>query len=294
MSYKIRQSPTLKGMTGAIGGVFWPNHLIKKVFGQELESGPAFAYLFRRFGYPVYGWDGYKELCQYHLTTPMRGVGLWVSLKTGVDFGYMLTEKLERVCFVEKRAPYNAWQDRFRSWAKTKGYSAISRWDFTREELDTVGYPWMAERGLTDEMLTDEIIRQFWDEQDAKLKVWREEYSAIEPFPERSDDEIYGETRLKVWTALERAMRELLRPVRVRDTVIDIFGRVDSFGRFKPLEESPMAGVGFGWLYDIYEDEHQRERWWDAVDNIRKLGHGDLLTGIETLLSRIETPETEA
>lgn len=292
MSYKIKQATNLKGMTGAIGGTFYPNNLAEKVFVRPLEYGSVFAYLFRRFGYPIHGWDSDKDICSYTLTTPLSDVCLWVNIKSGVDFGYMISQELDDICLREDRAPYEAWHSRFDIWAKSKGYQPLYRWSghTTQEDLDAVGDPWMAARGLTEDQLTDAIMNEFWTEQDAKLKVWREEYAAIDPWPVRRDS-IYGETRIKVWSALEQAMRELLRPVQVDSTVIDIFGQVDSFGPLKHVKESPMAGLGIGWLYDIYEDKQKRESWWNAVGSIRKVGRGDLLAGIETLLNQKNTHE---
>lgn len=283
----MRQAKSIRGLTGAVIGTFYPNLLMEKVFGQELESGPTFAYLFRRFGYPVYGWDGYKELCCYTLTTPMRGVCLGVSIKNGVDFRYMISQKLEQICQQERHAPYDAWNSRFQTWAREKGYRPLyRRWsnDTDQAEIDAVATTWLAARGLTSEEVTDEIVREFWDEQEARLKAWTEEYQVIEPWPKVPEDEIYGETWTKVWGALERAMRELLRPVRVRDGTIDIKGQVSDGGR-KPLEESSMAGLGIGWLYDIYLDKDKQERWWNCVDAVRKNGKGDLLAGLENLLA---------
>lgn len=52
--------------------------------------GAMLAYLFRRFGYPINGWDGQKSLVWYFLTTPDPAVLLWVDPAAAVhlSFGY--------------------------------------------------------------------------------------------------------------------------------------------------------------------------------------------------------------
>lgn len=283
MGYQIKQATKMSGdATGAVGGVLWPETLANEVFGRHLNSGQVFLYLFRRFGYPVYGWDGYKEVVQYFLTTPMRGVYLFISIKAGVDWGYMMSSKMECICQQESSAPYEAWWSRFEAWARGQGYIVLHKYDEIDDaDLDAVATPWLAARGLTDAEVTDEIKAAFWDEQDAKLKVWRGKYREIDPWPEHKHDEIYGETRLKVWAALRRAMEALTTPVRVRDSAINIMGDLEGH---KCVDEHEMAGCGIGHLYEIYADPVKRERWWDAVDRLRKLGGGDLLAGIESLL----------
>lgn len=285
MAYQIKQAAKIRGtVTGAVGGVLWPETLAKEVFGRPLDAGSVFLYLFRRFGYPIYGWDGYKEICNYTLTTPMRDVYLFVSIKTGVDWGYLMPPKMEQICQQEDVAPFNAWWTRFDAWAKEQGHIVLHKYsEIDDADLSAVATPWLAARGLTEADINDEIKKKFWDEQEAKLKGWREEYYAIDPWPERKHDDVYGETRLKVWEALRQAMEALKAPVRVRDSMISITGNND-LQDYKCHDEHDMAGCGIGALYEIYADSTQRNRWWDAIDRLIKVGDGSMLVGIERLL----------
>lgn len=289
MTFQIKQVRHIPGKTsGAVGGTFWLNALADEIFGvDKLQPGPTFLYLFRRFGYPIYGWDGYKEVVQYHLTTPMRGVFFFISIKSSmVDFGYLLPEKLEQICSFESRQPYEDWHNRFDTWVKEKGYKFLSRWtDYTQAELDEIGDPWLRARGIDPQAdLSKETIEEFWTEQEAFAKRYREEYAQIDPWPEFSHDSVYGETRLKLWANYRRAIKALLVPVRVRDTVIDIFGEVDPNPAHKWVEKSEMAGNGIGEVYEIFNDPEKRSRWWAALDKLEKIGGGDVLAGIESLL----------
>jgi hypothetical protein len=46
------------------------------VFGSEVPYGTLFTYLFRRFGYPNFGWDDLKDIGRWVLTTPDKNVVL--------------------------------------------------------------------------------------------------------------------------------------------------------------------------------------------------------------------------
>lgn len=60
--------------------------------------GDQFAYLFRRFGYPAWGWDNCKSLVNYILTTPDADVILWCKPSHYLrhSFGFGLSPSLER------------------------------------------------------------------------------------------------------------------------------------------------------------------------------------------------------
>ena len=60
------------------------------------DYGHAFTYLWRRFGPPTYGSDGYKELVSYVLTTKMEGVYLTCDcyLTSYIAFGIGLTREI--------------------------------------------------------------------------------------------------------------------------------------------------------------------------------------------------------
>jgi hypothetical protein len=83
----------------ASGGLLKPSEAAKKIFGR-LDGCTLFAYMFRRFGYSVYGWDGYKGLASYLITTPTDGIYLRVDPRinttdvedTELMFGYAIDE----------------------------------------------------------------------------------------------------------------------------------------------------------------------------------------------------------
>jgi hypothetical protein len=62
------------------------------------SMGDQFAYLFRRFGYPVWGSDSHKSLVTYMLTTPDTDVILWCKPSHWLrhSFGFGLSPRLDR------------------------------------------------------------------------------------------------------------------------------------------------------------------------------------------------------
>lgn len=92
---KMKQAKQLKGFTGGRGmGFFDIGDEARKEF-PNWNYGEAFAYLWRRFGPPEIGWDGYKQLVNYYLTTKMKGLYLTCSPyldDAAISFGFMFDE----------------------------------------------------------------------------------------------------------------------------------------------------------------------------------------------------------
>lgn len=63
--------------------------LVEEFLSPELNYGTLFAYLFRRFGYPNHGWDDYKELTNYYLSTPEPDMVMCVRPYVG-DVSYLM------------------------------------------------------------------------------------------------------------------------------------------------------------------------------------------------------------
>ena len=98
----IQQVIKLDGeYSGAMDGLFSPDRYSKI---KNLDAGSVFLYMFRRFGYPGFGWDGQKTLVKWILTTDMDGVLLEVQPNvTGAGtFGYLLRGDIDLACMEEK------------------------------------------------------------------------------------------------------------------------------------------------------------------------------------------------
>lgn len=77
-----------------------PGDVAEQIFGEKMDGPHLFAYLFRRFGYPNIGWDDYKNLVCYALTTPMPGLYLTVTPylgnTTSIHFGCLMNYPTRR------------------------------------------------------------------------------------------------------------------------------------------------------------------------------------------------------
>lgn len=239
---------------GAMGGIFWPGDDAKDILG-ETNYGEIFAYLFRRFGYPRFGWDDYKELVTYHLTTPMEGVALTVrpSLSTELSFGYMLRKDLDRKCIEEESKPFRDWTNKMHAWTKQEHkveFCELLEQD--KEKLERVWTKWLEEKHpeikWTTQELTDKIESEFFADQRQIEDKYAKLYEEIEPRPKSIEIDDLPDTSIikKCRKALCTAIEDLLTPVNVRDSLINIKGWVEDSEWDDCAKYSKMAGYGVG------------------------------------------------
>lgn len=109
----MTQAVSLKGWSGRGGNYYDTSEAATKVFaGAEGDfRAEQVMYLLRRFGYPIRGWDGYKDVIEYHLTTPDLDVALLCRPASDLrwSFGFVLSkafgleaEKAERKWFTSR------------------------------------------------------------------------------------------------------------------------------------------------------------------------------------------------
>uniref|UniRef100_A0A6M3LRN7 Uncharacterized protein n=1 Tax=viral metagenome TaxID=1070528 RepID=A0A6M3LRN7_9ZZZZ len=176
----------------------------------------AFGYLWRRFGPPWAGTDSYKKLVSYILTTPEPDVWLEMMLSGNalpLCVGYIVDLSIER----ELHAVWDAWECRLYDWVGQQ-------------------HPDVADSS-----------EDFWRRVDQYRKnLPAEAIAAIGQAPGRTPDprdwQTCGGPISRVCTALVVAMRELLRPVYVRDIPINVLGRCGDCS--EPASRSPYAGFG--------------------------------------------------
>ncbi len=146
--FEIKQYDGDDGVRGFGGDeLLEPGKLAEKIYGDKFSSAAIFAYLFRRFGYPLGGWDDYKELCGYTLSTPMEGIYLYISIKGdgepsysfGIRFSdemykkYRKTDCRRRMAFVnlaKRHAQQNGYPFviNFANLKKRKNLRIVLRW----------------------------------------------------------------------------------------------------------------------------------------------------------------------
>lgn len=183
----------------------------------------AMAYLWRRFGPPWRGGDDYKRLVDYTLTTDDPYVFLWLSLSgsgLACSMGYLAHESLR----AEVDQPRRVWSECYVEWWNTM-HPEFKSWEDTKETLEKMAEIYWRER---------------YDED-----VLAKACAAIGEFPGVPDHRQWRtDTGVvhRVNQALFDAMKELERPVYVRDCPVNLFGRCDESDT--PAEQSKYAGYG--------------------------------------------------
>ena len=238
---------------GAKSGLFDPSTDAEKLIGTP-NAGDTFIYLFRRFGYPRFGWDGLKHLIQYQITTPMEGVLLIVepAAAGGGTFGYMLREDINQACVEEERKPYEDWTERFEAWAmKEHGIEIIRMFDPDNDKLNRMWQVWGADKQDRDFASESDAYNAFFADQEAIRVKCVKAYSEIVPFPKPLplEDRIDESIMKQVHTALCAAIMDLQRPVYVRDVMLNISGFVGwnaTTNDDDAVKYAPGSGSGVG------------------------------------------------
>lgn len=174
---------------GATSGLLHPSGIAKHYCEMSnFTIGDIMAYGFRRFGYPVNGWDVYKQLCQWVIRTPMEGVFLTLQPTDLSPFGFLLKDPLSQELSDEQMLPLIEWGQQCRKWAKeTHGVTLMHTLHyagrFTNEEADEEFRKWISMQG---EVETDAIIKRFMKEKREECERLAAEYKQTHPSPKRS------------------------------------------------------------------------------------------------------------
>ncbi len=274
---------------------------IKLACGEHIEYGPLFAYLFRRFGYPNYGWDDYKELAKYILSTPLPDMVLKIVPYCGnssdISFSFFITSEAQRKIRNYELRDVLLWQQRMFDWVESN--NKLPGWlDNAMEYYKTQGLQFDSWRDAWDELATLHWNRQKPGKKPVALGyLWRRRieraYSKVEAAPrphyKRSYDwrEWPDEDLAKAYNqAAYEALLDLKRPVEVQDIFIDAFGRVEDPGEMDILDGSTSAGYPSGDLgnFDpkLFSEIHSL---------ICKLGGGNAKKGMEKALDVLKNAE---
>jgi hypothetical protein len=268
--------------------------MMPTLFGRsDLPYGAATAYLFRRFGYPERGWDPYKELISWTLTTPDPEIRLRITPYVGADLSIavrpLLSVGLKRALDLWEGAPRAAWEDRFeahlaglprRSWfSEVEGISA---------RFGLPDRPLM--RGL---LLLSERRGELSPEIDAarsEARLILTEFQTTDPFPGlrlrpgRPEAFDKDDPLRAIASKLAVTARDLMRGVSVRDQAINLFGPTEE----AELSEHPVSGFPSGALGNAspkgMAELHAR---------ILRLGAGDPELGISRVLDLLG-PEVQS
>lgn len=201
--------------------------IAERLFGDEYSSGNAFLYLFRRFGYPISGWDEYKGAADYVLTTPMDGIYLWAMIKAGdhasYSFGIRFSEEMYKKHDSLIHRYYSARVNLAAKHALKEGYPFVPIFEKWTKKTARIAYAWSKANGINAEHPTEEEKKRFWNEMEKrKTRAISELGAFVNPCAEP-----FHEFFRSVNDALEVSLKDLLRHTYVRDVAINILGGVD-------------------------------------------------------------------
>jgi len=269
------------------------NPLVSEVCGETLDYGKLFAYLFRRFGYPNFGWDGYKELTKYRLTTPRQDMFLQivpcVSDSSSMQFEFYVPSTTRTVIDEHGQRFRKAWRLRALAWREQQGlpdwmpeWLKVCNEVLIAEGLTSTAYSAWADTLCWTSIFVMEQDKPYSDlalKADTFTKALYADYRIIEPEPayvkrallwqdwdEDDPFKVYAE-------AASIALKDLYRPVRVRDSAINAFGRVDRTTRV--LKEARGAGYPSGALGNTAPSEFA-----ELHGLIMRLGQGNAKRGL--------------
>lgn len=221
-------------------------NIAERVLGSKIEQGALFAYLFRRFGNPNKGSDPDKELAAYLLTTTRPDMLLKISPYAGgnvsISFTFLVPLEVRNQCDNWMRRDRDAHQAAFLDWIETE--NRVPDWAEEAAEVMSQG-DWPIPDGVTGwRRMMPRISMMAYlgprdDDPDEKVEAirWfksvREDYEATNPVPPiqwRGNDVAAWEEddpKKPYAEAMTETLRDLLRPVWIRDSAIGIFGAID-------------------------------------------------------------------
>lgn len=276
------------------------------VIGAKIAYGPLFAYCFRRFGYPQTGWDGYKELVRYYLTTPRPDmvveVSPYVGDTTDISLRFLVDESVHIAVDDYDLRDRHAWDARSLDWVEQQGLPDwMSEWvEIYNTEIRNafphipVAESWRqcvwvfsayGDEGSRIFELTSRVA-QF-------RKSLRSEYEKVEPYPPKyrrhADWREWNEDDpLKPFAvAAVMTLEDLRTPIGVRDSCIDAFGCVDA--KRNVLLPAASAGYPSGAIGNIAPKEFAK-----LHGLIVKLGKGNAKHGIEKIMAAMSSAEAGA
>lgn len=263
--------------------------LFNEVFGWKIskdgvcyeidkEYASAFVYFYRRFGASIIGHDDYKTLCHYILTTPVKGYYLSVYFESYgfISFALYCEDKnLQWDIIHEERKIVMEYFDGLKAWAKENNREYFIPLNEGEEKTERKYLEWFEQNKSIFESWDDtkvnqkKAVKMFYNEMEIKSKETREAYPI--PFPENTKND---NTPLKdsIMEIFKKALKELLKPVYIRDTYCNINGYYNGIITAKN-SCVPYKFAGYGYEEPKpKETKAKKEAKPDIVVNIGKKG----------------------
>lgn len=277
------------------GDIYNPiNPVLQTLPVKKIDYGKLFTYAFRRFGLPNAGSDGYKEIANWYLKTPLPDL-LLIIRPTPLEephfsIRFCVPEELSMAYHHWERADIDAWNQRKLDWAEKQG---LPEWmpaltaKYAEEMMPGatwrdlyMGYIIMKEPHSNHTPEGDPELLEFA----AKVAKFRE-IESCPGFRKREPD-------LSLWSnddpkkplafAAIKAIADLKTGVRVRDTAINAFGKMAD-GEGQVVNEPEGAGNTLGPMFNDAPDECI-----ELQTAAHKLGGGHYKAGLNQILNLIK------
>lgn len=252
-------------VTGASSGIVCPGKIADRI-GFHPNGAWLFAYMFRRFGPPNSYSDDHKNLASWCLTTPKKGCYLSVTPYLGdkgnpeqstLSFGYRLSEPLQTAAQTappDVRRAWKQWKKKVLRWADKKKVSIVADDQLDRRKpLNQYGYGapgepqrWLVWTNKADKDRPVELNMRLlksmpmWMAADLGTAYRKRHPKAKRPPHPYENPRVIGH----IEAALEKTLRELMRPIYVRDIAFDPNGR-ENGDEFTGSPAEPYEHAGY-------------------------------------------------
>jgi hypothetical protein len=272
--------PNTRGWSVAGGGHVRSHGKRAEEILKGANYATLFAYLWRRFGPPTYGWDDHKELVCYYLTTPLRGVGFGLSCNPcGIEYSvsYAISPGWAKKVESYERGRVHRWmQGLYRHCLCDRWAICTERWPdhILHEMVSFCGSSspdedsMISKAGPSWQNRVRRLVREYTERAGPRPRpLWVDETTKLFGPPIPTNDLPHSPHR-RILEAIDAGVRDLLTPVNVRDVYINACGEVpDEDVPSHALRPSPRAGCGCS--PDFID---AGDNWWDLSDRIRKIG----------------------
>lgn len=203
-----------------------------------------FAYLWRRFGPPFSGWDDHKELVKYYISTPLKGVGFGINCSVSMpcSVSYALSPEWAAKLRHYEHDARDHWMLGLSNYTLCREIYLLA--DAVRAYNGQWQYNSLEDESPSSQRRLLRQIREYIDRVGPPPPVqWVKENKGVygNPYPV---EELPISPHRQILEAIEAGVRDLLRPVAIRDTYVNALGVVSDKDVKRPLASSKRAGWG--------------------------------------------------
>lgn len=272
------------------------------VFKQDLHYGAVFVYMQRRFGFPNEGSDDYKELAKWSITTPMPDMILYVtptvSAMLQLTFSFLAPPCVEEASLKWLRTEMEIWDNGMYAWVQSQG---LPTW---WESIDTIfeesERAWLfgdqsakeapfgrvfccLGLGKVTKVAGKKLDASNWaDERKAAYTEAFGPRPGLRTRPLQLEDWAQDDPLKPYALAARTTLESLLQPVEIRDSSINIYGKMTDPGP-RVLPRASGSGSAVGCLANADSDDSHTLAW-----KVGQLGGGSHKRGLKRALALLQ------